>query len=144
MLYYSPMWLLFATLSALTAALTAIAGKIGLKGVDPTFATGIRSVIMFIFMMGVLAISGKFKLLDTLDRRAVITIIISAIFGALSWLFYFIALRDATASKVAAVDRLSVIFVILFSVLFLAEKLTWKLALGGILTTGGVILIVLG
>jgi transporter family protein len=138
------MWLLFATLSALTAALTAIAGKIGLKGVDPTFATGIRSVIMFIFMMGVLAISGKFKLLDTLDRRAVITIIISAIFGALSWLFYFIALRDATASKVAAVDRLSVIFVILFSVLFLAEKLTWKLALGGILTTGGVILIVLG
>ncbi len=144
MLYYSPMWLLFATLSALTAALTAIAGKIGLKGVDPTFATGIRSVIMFVFMMGVLAISGKFKLLDTLDRRAVITIIISAIFGALSWLFYFIALRDATASKVAAVDRLSVIFVILFSVLFLAEKLTWKLALGGILTTGGVILIVLG
>ncbi len=144
MLYYSPMWLLFATLSALTAALTAIAGKIGLKGVDPTFATGIRSVIMFIFMMGVLAISGKFKLVDTLDRRAAITIVISAIFGALSWLFYFIALRDATASKVAAVDRLSVIFVILFSVLFLAEKLTWKLALGGILTTGGVILIVLG
>jgi len=144
MLYYSPMWLLFATLSALTAALTAIAGKIGLKGVDPTFATGIRSFVMFLFMMGVLAISGKFKLLETLDRRAALTILISAIFGALSWLFYFIALRDATASKVAAIDRLSVVFVILFSVLFLAEKLTWKLALGGVLTTMGVVLIVVG
>jgi bacterial/archaeal transporter family protein len=138
------MWLIFSILSAATAALMTIVGKLGLKGVDPTFATGIRSAVMFLFMMGVLVISGKFKLLSTLDHKAFWTIVISAMFGALSWMFYFIALKDASASKVAAIDRLSLALVIVFSILVLGEKLTWKLALGSVLSTIGIVLIALG
>jgi bacterial/archaeal transporter family protein len=137
------MWVVYAILGALAAALMTLFGKIGLKGVDPTFATAIRSFFMFVFMMIVLAASGKFKFLHTLDQRTVWIIVLSSIFGALSWLFYFIALRDASASKVSALDRLSLIMVIVFSVVFLAEKLTWKLALGGIFATIGIVLVAL-
>lgn len=135
------MWLLFALLSALTAALMTIAGKIGLKGLDPTFATGVRSFFMFAFMTGVVLVSGKLKNLAALDQKALLTIILSAVLGALSWLFYFLALKDAPASKVAAIDRLSLVFVIVFSVIFLAQTVNLKLILGGILATIGIILI---
>ncbi len=137
------MWLLFALLAAVTAALMTIVAKIGLKGIDPTFATGVRSAFMFLFMTCVVIVSGKLKGFTSLDQKSFWIIVASAIFGALSWLFYFLALRDASASKVAAIDRLSLVFVILFSVLFLADKLTPKLALGGVLAAVGIILIAL-
>jgi len=137
------MWLLFATLSALTAALMTIAGKIGLKDVDPTLATGMRSLFMFLLMAGIVLVSGKMKGLAQIDHKGFYIILISAVFGALSWLFYFLALRSGTASKVAAIDRLSLILVIVISVLFLAEKLSIKLALGSIMATIGIVLIAL-
>jgi transporter family protein len=138
------MWAMYAILGALAAALMTIFGKIGLKNIDPTFATGIRSFFMFVFMMSVLAVTGRFKLIGTLDQKALWTIIISSIFGALSWLFYFIALRGApSTTKVASLDRLSLILVIIMSVVFLSEKLTWQLAVGGILATAGIVLIAL-
>lgn len=137
------MWLLFALLAAVAAALMTIVAKIGLKGIEPTFATGVKSAVMFLFMATVVVVSGKLKGLATLDQKSFWIIVVSAIFGALSWLFYFLALRDAPASKVAAVDRLSLVFVILFSILFLAENITLKLALGGIIATIGIVLIAL-
>jgi transporter family protein len=137
------MWLVFAILSALTAALMTIVAKVGLKGVDPTFATGIRSLVMFLFMGSVVVLGGKFKSAAVLDQKSFWIIVASAVFGALSWLFYFLALRDASASKVAAIDRGSLLVVILFSVLFLAEKLSLKLALGGLFATIGIVLIAL-
>lgn len=137
------MWILYGFLSALTAALMTIVGKIGLQNIDPTFATGIRSFIMFLFMMSVVLFSGKLKDFSTLDQKAFWIIVGSAIFGALSWFFYFLALRGGPTSKVAALDRSSLIIVILFSVVFLAEKLSLKLALGTILATVGIILIAL-
>lgn len=137
------MWLIFAILAALTAALMTIVGKIGLKGVDPTLATGIRSFFMFGLMLTIVLATGKLKGVAGLDQKALIAILISAVFGALSWLFYFLALRDGATSKVAAIDRLSLIVVILLSVIFLAEKLTWKLAAGGIMATIGILLIAL-
>jgi bacterial/archaeal transporter family protein len=135
------MWPLYALLAAVTAAIMTIVGKVGLKGVDPTLATGIRSLFMFIFMTAVVLLTGKLKGAHTLDQKAIWTIAISAIFGALSWLFYFLALRDGSASRVAAIDRTSMVFVIILSTLFLAEKLTWKLALGGLLVAAGAILV---
>lgn len=137
------MWLLFATLSAITAALMTIAGKIGLKNVDPTLATGVRSLFMFLLMAGIVLVSGKIKGLEQIDGKGFYIILISSVFGALSWLFYFLALRTGTASKVAAIDRLSLILVIVISILFLAEKLSIKLALGSILATIGIVLIAL-
>ncbi|MDQ7814423.1 MAG: EamA family transporter [Patescibacteria group bacterium] len=137
------MWLLFATLSAVTAALMTIAGKIGLKNVDPTLATGVRSLFMFLLMAGIVLVGGKLKGLEQIDGKGFYIILISSVFGALSWLFYFLALRTGTASKVAAVDRLSLILVIIISILFLAEKLSLKLALGSIMATIGIVLIAL-
>ena len=137
------MWLLFSILSAVTAALMTIAAKIGLKNIDPTLATGIRSVIMCLFMILVVIFTDKMRGLAHVDRRAFVIIAISAIFGALSWLFYFLALRSGITSKVAAIDRLSLIFVIVFSIFALSEKTSWKLVTGGILATVGITLIAL-
>ena len=135
------MWPLYALLASVTAAIMTIVGKIGLKGVDSTLATGVRSLFMFLFMAIVVVATGKLKGLDQIHRSALIAIIISAVFGALSWLFYFLALRDGSASRVSAIDRTSVVFVIVLSTLFLAEKLTWKLAVGGLLVAAGAILV---
>lgn len=137
------MWLLYALGAAITAALMTIIGKIGLKGIDPTFATGVRSIVMMVFMVLVVVLSGKLKHISSLDKNALIAIIASAIFGALSWLFYFLALKDGSANRVAAIDRTSIVFIILLSALFLAEKLTIKTAIGGLLIALGAIAIVI-
>lgn len=142
-LYTSLMWILYALGAAITAALMTIVGKIGLKGIDPTFATGVRSIVMCVFMVLVVLLSGKIKHISSLDKNALIAIVISAVFGALSWLFYFLALRDGSANKVAAIDRTSIVFIILLSIFFLAEKLTIKTAIGGILIALGAIAIAL-
>lgn len=140
---HSLMWFFYALGAAVTAALMTIIGKVGLKGVDPTFATGVRSVVMCLFMVLVVLLSGKLKQVSTLDKNALIAIIASAIFGALSWLFYFLALKDGSANKVAAIDRTSIVFIILLSAFFLAEKLTLKTVIGGILIALGAVAIVL-
>lgn len=137
------MWILYALGAAITAALMTIVGKIGLKNIDPTFATGIRSFFMFVFMVMVVGFSGKMKNFSTLDKNALLAIIVSAVFGALSWLFYFLALKDGSANKVAAIDRTSIVFIILLSTLFLADKLTIKTAIGGLLIAAGAIAIIL-
>ena len=137
------MWILYGFLSALTAALMTIVAKIGLKNIDPTFATGIRSFVMFLFMMLVVVFSGKLKGFSTLDQKAFWIIVGSALFGALSWFFYFLALRGGPTSKVAALDRSSLILVILFSVLFLSEKMSLKLGIGTLLASIGILLITL-
>jgi transporter family protein len=136
-----PLWPIYALLAAIAAALMTVVGKVGLKGIDPTFATGIRSFFMFVFMLIVVAASGKFSSFDKLDRNALIAIIVSAVFGAASWLFYFLALKDGSANRVAAIDRTSIVFIIVLSTLFLAEKLTLKTAAGGLLIALGAILV---
>lgn len=135
------MWIVYGLLAALFAALMTIAGKVGLKKVDPTLATGIRSFVMFIFMLGVLITTGKAKAWDTLAGKEYAWIIVAAVFGALSWLFYFLGLKDTTASKLASLDRLSLPLIIFFSILFLSEAFSWKLILGGALVTAGAILV---
>jgi len=137
------MWLIFAILSAVTAALMTLVGKIGLKGVDPTLATGIRSFFMFGLMVIIVLASNKLKGLNGLDQKALVSIIVSAVFGAFSWLFYFLALRDGSATHVAAIDRLSLVFVVALSAFVLSEKLTWLHGVGSLLATAGIILIAL-
>jgi bacterial/archaeal transporter family protein len=135
------MWIVYGLLAALTAALMTIVAKIGLQKVDPTFATGIRSFFMFAFMAGVVGVSGKYKGWQNLSKKEWMVIAIAAVFGALSWLFYFLGLKETTASKLASLDRLSLPLVIFFSILFLSESPTWQLVVGGLLVTGGAILV---
>ena len=136
-------WILFALLAAVFAALVAIFGKIGIQNVDSTLATTVRSVIMAGFLTITALALGKAKLLSTIDNKALLFITLSGIAGALSWLAYFVALRTGPASAVAALDRLSVVFVLLFAVLFLSEQFTWKTGLGAALITAGAILMTL-
>jgi len=137
------MWLLYAFLSAITAALVAVFGKIGLKNVDPTLATAVRSIIMAGFLVITSFFLRKFQgfSLDSFSSRDWLWIILSAVAGALSWLFYFVALKTGLASKVVVIDRLSLIFVLVLAAVFLGESLGWKSVLGGTLMVAGAILI---
>lgn len=137
------MWIVYGLLAAVTAALMTIIGKIGLKKIDPTLATGIRSFFMFGFMTITLFATGKYKQIGTLQGKDIGMIALAGAFGAASWLFYFLGLKLTTSSKLASLDRLSLPLIIFFSLLLLGEAFSWKLILGGFLVTIGAIFIVL-
>lgn len=139
------MWLIYAFLSSITAALVAIFAKLGLKGIDSTLATTIRSIIMAVFLLLVSFFLKKFQgfSLSSLGSKDWILIVLAGIAGALSWLFYFLALKTGLATKVVAIDRLSLVFVIIFATIFLGEKLGWKSVLGALLMVAGAIIITL-
>ena len=137
------MWIGYALLSAVFAAAVAILGKIGLKNVDSTLATTIRSVAMAVFLLGTAAVLQKFSLIKTVGNQALTFIIFSGIAGALSWLFYFLALKNGPATGVAALDRLSVVFVVLLAAIFLGEALTLKSVTGLVFLVLGAVLLVL-
>lgn len=136
------MWLIFAFLSAIFAAMVAIFGKLGLQKIDSTLATTIRAIIMAAFLVIVALVMGKFKdfTMSGIGGKQWLLIVAAGLAGALSWLFYFAALKLGLATRVAAVDRLSVVFVLVFSILLLGEHLTWKSGLGALLISGGAIL----
>ncbi|MFD0617148.1 EamA family transporter [Paenibacillus sp. GCM10027629] len=119
-------WLVYALGSAVMAALVSIFGKIGLKGVDSNTATTIRAVIMMLFLLGVLLFQGKISQIgDVLaNKKAMLFIVLSGVAGALSWMFYFIAIQKGDVSKVAPIDKLSVVLAVAFALLFLGEKLS--------------------
>jgi transporter family protein len=136
-------WGIYALLSAIFAALVAIFGKIGLAGIDSTLATTIRSIVMAGFLVLISSALGKFAFLGALNSRALTFIVLSGIAGAVSWLFYFFALKSGSVAGVAALDRTSVVFAFLLAILFLGEALTWQKVLGVIFVAIGAILMVL-
>lgn len=119
-------WFVLASLSAFFAALVAIFAKIGLQGVDSTVGTAARAIVMTLFIVALVASTGKGNQLFQFTGRDMGFIILSGVAGALSWLFYFAALRIANASQVAMVDRASVLIVVAMSAVFLGEKITPK------------------
>ena len=125
-------WYLSAILSALSASLVAILGKLGLKTVDSTLATTIRSFVMALFLLLVSLLMGKFTHLTktSIGTNDWILIILAGVAGAVSWLFYFYALKSGPASGVSALDRLSLVFVVLFAAIFLSEHIGWKTVIG--------------
>lgn len=136
-------WIFYALGSAVFAALVAVFGKIGLKNVDSTLATTIRSVVMATFLVLVAFSFHKFDNLQSITGKPLLFIILSGIAGALSWLFYFFALKNGPVSGVVAIDRASIVFALVLASLFLGESLTLKTALGGALILGGAILVAL-
>ena len=139
------MWLLYAFLSAVTAALVAVFGKLGLAKIDTTLATTIRAVIMAAFLIIIALGLKKFEgfSVGAWSSRQWLYIVAAGIAGALSWLFYFTALKTGLASRVAAIDRLSVVFVFIFALLFLGETLKLKSAIGAVLIAVGAVLMVI-
>jgi len=127
---------------AVFAALVAIFGKVGLQGIDTTLATTVRAIIMAVFLVVVSLGLGKFSFASLPHGKALLFITLSGIAGALSWLAMFAALKMGPAPGVAAIDRTSVVFVLIFSLLFLGTQFTWKALLGAALMTIGAILMV--
>ena len=136
-------WFVLALLSAFFAALVAIFAKVGLQGVDSNVATAMRSIIMAFFVVAFITYLGKLNQLTQITGKDMIFIVLSGIAGAASWLCYFAALRLADASKVAPIDRSSVLMVLVLAALFLGEKVTLKTAAAGVLVFLGVLLLAL-
>ena len=137
------LWLVYAVLSAVMAALVSIFGKIGLQGLDADTATVIRAVIMALFLIAVQRNFGHVGEILA-DRRALTFIILSGTAGAMSWLFYFAALKYGRVSQVAPVDKLSVVIASVAAVVFLGESLSMLSASGIALITVGIIMVALG
>ena len=136
-------WLIYALLSALSAAFVSIFGKIGLKNLDSNAATMVRSVIMSLFLIAVVTAQGKLGNISEIfaDKKALLFIMLSGIAGAASWLFYFLALKEGQVSQVAPVDKLSVVFAVILAVLIFGESvsLIYTVAIA-LIAIGGLIL----
>ena len=139
-------WIIYALLSAIFAALVAIFGKVGLKNFDSNVATTIRALVMTIFLVLVILFQGKFNQISEIvsNSKALMFIVLSGVAGAISWLFYFLALKRGTICQVTPIDRLSIVFAILIALIFLGEKVTLLQGIGIIITIAGTIMITLG
>ncbi len=139
-------WLIYALLSAVTAALVAIFGKIGLQYLDANTATAIRAVVMAVFLVGVVVVQGKLSLVATVlaDKKALLFVVLSGVAGALSWLFYFMAIKSGNVSRVAPIDKLSVVFAVILAVILFGEKVSLVAAAGVALITAGALMVALG
>ena len=137
------MWKSYAVLAAIFAALTAIFAKIGVTDVNSNLATAIRTCIVLLITWGIVLASGEISGVKELTRNNWTFLILSGIATGLSWLFYFKALQLGDASKVAPIDKLSVVFTILLSWLILREPFSWKVLVGGVLIAGGSLVILM-
>lgn len=137
------MWLLFALLSALFAALTAILSKIGIEGVNSNLATAIRCIVILLMAWGIVFATGHGGDLSSISTRSYIFLILSALATGASWLCYFKALQLGAVSKVVAVDKLSTILTIVLALIIFHESFTLKTALGMLCITFGTVLMTL-
>ena len=137
------LWLPLAFLSALFAALVAVFGKIGLEKLDTTVATMVRAAIMFVFLLVVVVVAGKWQAVSAIHSKALLFIVLSGLAGALSWIFYFWALQVGKVSQIVPIDRSSVVIALVLAAVFLQEKIGWKSGLGGALIVAGAILVAL-
>lgn len=136
-------WLTWSLLSALFAAFTAILAKLGVAGVDSNLATAVRTSVIVVFTWALAFGLRQPNTFQRLSPRNWVFLVLSGLATGLSWICYFHALKVGQASRVAPIDKLSVVLVILFGTLFLGEQLTWGKAAGGLLIMAGAITIAL-
>lgn len=136
-------WQVWALLSAIFAAMTAILGKIGVQGVDSNFATLIRTLVVVVFAALIVAFTNSAQPLSTITPRTYVFLALSGLATGASWLCYYHALKLGPASRVAPIDKLSVAIVAVLGVLVLGENLSLKHWLGVGLVTGGALLLAL-
>ena len=127
-------------LSALFAALTAIFAKVGVKDVNSNLATAIRTTVILLLTWGIVLLGGKFSEIRTISRHTWIFLVLSGLATGLSWLFYFKALQTGDVSRVAPIDKLSVVITILLAFFLLKEPVSAKVIIGALLITAGSLL----
>ena len=137
------MWLIFALLSALFAALTSIFAKIGIENVNSNLATAVRTLVVLVMAWGIVFATGKQQQLADIGTRSWLFLVLSGVMTGLSWLCYFYALQIGEASKVVPVDKFSVVITMLLAFAVLGEAFSWQKIIGGLLITAGTLVLVL-
>src|SRR5216684_1372425 len=140
---YSMSWIYWSLLSALFAAATAILAKLGVANINSNLATAVRTSIVFFLAWGIALAEVPVSALTAISRRTFVFLMLSGLATGLSWVCYFRALQIGEASRVAPVDKLSVVFVIIFASIFLGERLTLASVAGGILIAAGAMILAL-
>lgn len=136
-------WVFWAVLSAIFAALTAVFGKIGVETVNSDLATLIRTIVILFLVVLAVSLTQAWQPLSEISRRTWLFLTLSGLATGASWLCYYRALKIGPASSVAPLDKLSILLVALFAVVFLGERLEWHGWLGIVLIAGGAILVAL-
>jgi transporter family protein len=133
-------WRVFALGSAVFAALTAIFGKVGVTDINSDLATFYRTIVILAVSALLVSLRHEWQNPTALSHKGLTFLVLSGLATGFSWLCYFRALQMAPASRVAPIDKFSVLLVVLFAVLFLSERLTWKVGIGSLLIAAGVVL----
>lgn len=137
------MWMIFAVLSAVFAALTAILAKIGIEGVNSNLATAIRTIVVVIMAWGMVFLTHAQNGLAEISKKSWIFLILSGLATGASWMCYYKALQMGDASKVVPIDKLSVVITLILAFVFLHEQFTAKSLIGCILIGAGTLIMVL-
>lgn len=138
------MWKYYAIASAIFAALTAILAKAGLKGINSNLATAIRTTVVLFLSWGIVLFSARPEDFKALNTKNMLFLVASGLATGFSWLFYFKALQEGDAARVVPIDKLSVVLVVIFGIIFLHEKLTWQVAIGISLIFSGTLFMLYG
>jgi transporter family protein len=134
-------WRIYALGSAVFAALTAIFGKVGVTELNSDLATFIRTIVILAVSALLVWVRDEWQRPEMLSPKGITFLILSGVATGLSWLCYYRALQLAPASRVAPIDKLSVVLVVIFAVAFLGEQLTWRVGIGaGFVATGALLM----
>ena len=137
------MWLIFALLSAIFAALTSILAKVGIDGVNSNLATAIRTVVVVAMAWGMVFLTNAQSGIAEISKKSWIFLILSGFATGASWLCYYKALQVGEASKVVPIDKLGVVITLILAFIFLHEEFTAKSLIGCMLITAGTLIMVL-
>ena len=137
------MWIIFAVLSAVFAAITSILAKIGIEGVDSTLATAVRTVVVVVMSWGMVFLTHAQNGLGEISKKSWIFLILSGLATGASWLCYYRAIQMGDVSKVVPIDKLSVVLTLVMAFVFLHEDMNAKSVIGCLLIGAGTLLMVL-
>lgn len=136
------MWLLFAVLSAVFAALTSILAKIGIENVESNLATALRTAVVLIMAWGMVFLNHSQSGITEISKKSWIFLILSGLATGASWLCYYRAIQIGEVSKVVPIDKLSVVITLILAAVFLREDFTLKTAIGAVLITAGTLILI--
>lgn len=137
------MWIVYAIGSAIFAALTSILAKVGMDNINSTLATAVRTAVVLVLAWGIVFYTGANTGIKNISEKSLLFLGLSGITTGLSWLFYYRAIQIGPVSKVAPIDKFSVVITIVLAFVFLHEKIDAKTIIGGLLITAGTFVLIL-
>ena len=137
------LWVVYALLSALFAALTSILAKIGISGIDSNLATAIRTAVVLVMAWGIVFMTGVQKQISNIGTRSWVFLVLSGLATGLSWLFYYRALQMGDVRRVVPIDKSSVVISMILAFVVLKEQVSWQTVVGGLLITAGTFVLIL-